>query len=100
MTQLLDYALNKLFYDLHTTPPLAEEYRRDRPAVIARYPLAPAVAAGLRQDDVAALAPLTNGFLMRYYFIAAGLPERAFLDQLHAMKTAATTAGQREAAHG
>ena len=96
MTHLLDYWLNKLFYDLHTTPALAAEYRNDRAAVIARYPIAPALATALEQDDVAALAPFTNGFLMRYYFLAAGLPEQAFLAQLHAMAPAAV----RETAHG
>ena len=95
MTQLLDYSLNRLFYDLHTIPALADEYRRDRAPVIARYPLAPAVIAALKRDDVAALAPLANGFLMRYYFLAAGMSEQAFLAQLHAMRT-----GAREAAHG
>ena len=86
MTALLDYRLNRLFYDLHTTPALADEYRADRAAVIARYSLTPPVIAALETNDVAALSPLTNGFLMRYYFFVAGLPEQAFMAQLHAMK--------------
>ena len=100
MTRLLDYWLNKLFYDLHTSPALADEYRRDRAAVVARYPLAPPVVAALERDDVAALAPLTNGFLMRYYFFVAGLSEQEFLNQLHAMKISGTKPGGVEVAHG
>ena len=95
MAKLLDYRLNRLFYDLHTGRALADEYRRDRTAVIARYRLAPAVCAALESDDVAALSPLTNGFLMRYYFFVAGLSEQAFLAQLHAMRS-----GAPEATHG
>lgn len=91
----LDYQLNKLFHDLHTNAALAADYRRDRQAVIARYPLAPDVIAALEGDDVAALAPLTNGFLLRYYFLVAGMPEQTFLAQLHAMKP-----GHGETAHG
>ena len=94
MTPPLDYQLNKLFYDLHTVPGLAEDYRRDRAAIIGRYALASPIIDALERDDVAALTPFTNGFLMRYYFTAAGLSEQAFLDQLHAMRT------DKEVQHG
>lgn len=79
MTRLLDYPLCRLFYDLHSDRALSARYRADRAEVLAGYALSEPVKQALLQDDVAALAPLTNGFLLRYYFIAAGVPEPQFL---------------------
>ena len=90
---MLDYWLNKLFYDLHCDRALAAAYRADREAVLARYPLKKAVLAAVRDDDVAAIGRLTNPFLMRYYFIARGMPERDFLDRLQAQRQGETTHG-------
>lgn len=83
---MLNYWLNKLFYDLHCDRALAAEYRGDREGVLARYPLKDTVLEAVRDDDVAAIGRLTNPFLMRYYFIASGMPERAFLDRLQAQR--------------
>ena len=95
MPYRLDYWLNRLFYDLHTDPSLAAQYRDNRAAVMERYPLAPHLVDALMSDDVAGVAPFTNGFLMRYYFIAIGMPEHLFLARLRA-------AGERapERSHG
>ena len=85
-----DYWLSKLFFDLQS-PPLADEYRADRNAVLARYPLKPAVHAAVEADDVAALARLVNPYLLRFYFLMAGMPEEEFLRRIRA--TASTPAG-------
>ena len=79
---MLDYRLSRMFYDLHTDRGLAEEYRADRPVVIARYALAEPVAAAVMRDDVAYLSKRTNGFLLRYYFLVAGMSERDFITGL------------------
>ena len=76
---MLNYKLSRLFYDLHTDSVLAAEYGSDRDAVIGRYELAEPVIDALRHDDVAALAELTNGFLLRYYFLAIGMSDRDFI---------------------
>jgi hypothetical protein len=85
-----DYWLSKLFFDLQS-PPLADEYRADRNAVLARYPLKPAVRAAVEADDVAALARLVNPYLLRFYFLMAGMPEADFLRRIRA--TASTPTG-------
>ena len=59
---------------------------------MARYPLAPEVLAAIRTDDVAALAPRVNAYLLRFYFGAAGMSDDVFMAKLHAMR--------KEAAHG
>lgn len=76
---MLNYALSRLFYDLHTDRALAGEYRTNRTSVIARYVLPEPVVDALRRDDVAVLAKLTNGFLLRYYFLVIGMAEADFI---------------------
>jgi hypothetical protein len=76
-----DYHLSKLFFDLQT-PTAAAEYRADRAGVLARYPLKPAVRAAVEADDVAALAPLVNPYLLRFYFFVAGMAEDEFLRRI------------------
>ncbi|MBI3044926.1 MAG: hypothetical protein HYY78_19080 [Betaproteobacteria bacterium] len=78
-----DYWLSKLFFDLQT-PAVADEYRADRKRVLERYPLKPAVRAAVEADDVAALAPLVNPYLLRFYFLVAGMPEDDFLRRIRA----------------
>jgi hypothetical protein len=83
-TTLLNYRLSRLFYDLHTDRSLAEAYRSDRGAVVARYALSDADTAALLRDDVAYLALHTNPFLLRYYFLVVGMSEAAFIGGLQA----------------
>jgi hypothetical protein len=89
-----DYWLSKLFFDLQT-PSAAAEYRADRGKVLARYPLKPELHAAIVASDVAALAPLVNAYLLRFYFLVAGMPEDEFLRRIRA---SATTG--KEATHG
>jgi hypothetical protein len=89
-----DYWLSKLFFDLQT-PAVAEEYRGDRAKVLGRYPLKPEVRAAVEADDVAALAPLVNPYLLRFYFLVAGMPEDDFLRRIRAQNAAHVTADVR-----
>jgi len=76
-----DYWLSKLFFDLQT-PAVADEYRADRAQVLARYPLKPEVRAAVEADDVSALAQRVNPYLLRFYFLMAGMPEDEFLRRI------------------
>ncbi len=78
---MTDYWVSKLFYDLQK-PGAAAEYRADRAAVLARYPLKPEVRAAVMADDVAALARLVNPYLLRYYFSSIGTPDDVFIRRL------------------
>ena len=73
---MTDYWLSKLFYDLHNDPTLAAEYRTGMAEVLGRYELAPAVRKAVLEDDVAAIAPLVNPYLLRFYFQVRGMPRR------------------------
>ncbi len=78
-----DYWLSKLFFDLQT-PDTAAAYRADRATVLARYPLKPDWLAAIAADDVAAMAPRVNAYLLRFYFLVAGMPEDEFLRRIRA----------------
>ena len=90
-----DYWLSKLFFDLQS-PALAEEYRGRRAKVLDRYPLKPEVRAAVEADDVAYLAARVNPYLLRFYFLMAGMPEDEFLRRIRATATAPAA----KAAHG
>ncbi len=90
-----DYWLSKLFFDLQS-PPAAAEYRADRHKVLARYPLKPELRDAALADNVEALAPHVNAYLLRYYFQAVGMPDPQFIGRLRALKGAAT----KDRAHG
>lgn len=76
-----DYWLSKLFFDLQT-PAIADEFRADREKVMGRYPLKCEVRAAVEADDVAALSRLVNPYLLRFYFLVAGMPEDDFLRRI------------------
>jgi hypothetical protein len=74
-----DYWLSKLFFDLQSSPPLGEAYRGNRKTILDRYPLKPEVRKAVERDDVVFLAPRVNPYLLRFYFVVAGMPETEFL---------------------
>ncbi len=82
---MTDYWLSKMFFDLQR-PGAGAEYRADREKVLARYPLSLEVLVAIRADDVAALAPRVNAYLLRFYFGAAGMTDDLFVEKLHAMQ--------------
>jgi hypothetical protein len=94
-----DYWLSKLMFDLQQ-PAAAEEFKANREAVLARYPLKPAVRAAVDADDVTTLAKLVNPYLIRFYFFAVGRDEAWFLERIRKTGPAASNAANKEAAHG
>jgi len=76
-----DYWLSRLFFDLQD-PDRAAEYRAGRAQVLARYDLAPEVRAAVEADDVAFLSRRVNPYLLRFYFLVAGMPDDEFLRRI------------------
>ena len=91
-----DYWLSKLFFDLQSSPALGEEYRANRKKILDRYPLKPEALAAVERDDVAFLASRVNPYLLRFYFVVAGMSEKEFLSKV---KTAGADAAARSS-HG
>ncbi len=94
-----DYYLSKLFFDLQT-PAAGAAYRADRAKVLARYPLKPEVLAAIAADDVAALAPLVNAYLLRFYFLVIDMPEEEFVKRVRNTGNTGNTGATSKAPHG
>ena len=93
-----DYWLNKLFYDIQQ-PAVAADYKKDRDAVLARYPMAPELRRALLADDIATIAPHVNAYLLRFYYAICGMKDAEFIRRLNEIPQA--QAGQKGASdHG
>ena len=79
-----DYWLNKLFFDLQK-PELGAQYKKDREAVLANYPLRPELRRAVLADDLAALAPHVNAYLLRFYFAIRGMKDAEFIKRLNGL---------------
>ena len=77
-----DYWLSKLFFDLQQ-PAAAAEFRADRDAVLARYPLSGEVRKAIAANDAPFLAERTNAYLLRYYFFTIGMKDAEFVRKLN-----------------
>ena len=76
-----DYWLSRMFFDLQS-PAVAAQFRADREAFLAKYPLEEPVKAAIRSNDVPFLDARTNPYLLRYYFFTAGMKDAAFIRRL------------------
>jgi hypothetical protein len=86
-----DYWLNKLFYDIQQ-PALAAEYKKDRDAVLARYPMSAELRAALISDDIATIAPHVNAYLLRFYYAICGMKDAEFIRRLNEIPKTETAA--------
>ena len=97
---MTDYWLSKLFFDLQHDAQLVADYRADMAAVIERYRIKPGVRRALLDDDVAALSPLVNAYLLRFYFQVRGVPQDEFMARLHAMNAPGAPGEPEKVGHG
>jgi hypothetical protein len=77
-----DYWLNKLFFDIQQ-PALAAEYKKDRDAVLARYPMSADLRRALLADDIETIAPHVNAYLLRFYYAITGMKDAEFIRRLN-----------------
>jgi hypothetical protein len=77
-----DYWLNKLFFDIQQ-PELAAQYKKDREAVLSRYPLSAELRRAVLEDDMAVLAPQVNAYLLRFYYAILGVKDAEFIKRLN-----------------
>lgn len=93
-----DYWLNKLFFDIQQ-PGLAAEYKKDREAVLSRYPMSAELRRAVLADDVAALVPHVNAYLLRFYFAICGMKDAEFIRRLNELP-GKTESNARVSTHG
>jgi hypothetical protein len=79
-----DYWLNKLFFDLQQ-PGKSAEFKRDKLAVLANYPMDAKLRDAVLADDLAAIAPHANAYLLRFYYAILGVKDEDFIKRLNAL---------------
>jgi hypothetical protein len=79
-----DYWLNKLFFDLQQ-PGKSAEFKRDKVAVLANYPMDAKLRDAVLADDLAAIAPHANAYLLRFYYAILGVKDEDFIKRLNAL---------------
>lgn len=89
---MTDYWLSKLFFDLQN-PSLGAEWRKNREAILDRYPLSPDIRAAVLADDVAVLAPRVNAYLLRFYLGICGMSDAEAIRRLRTLQTSEETRG-------
>ncbi len=90
---MTDYWLSKMFYDL-LGPGGAERWRENREAVMDEYPLSPEMRRAVLDDDIGAMAPHVNAYLLRFYCGVCGMGDAEFIAKLQDIKR------EGEARHG
>ena len=93
-----DYWLNKLFFDIQQ-PALAAEYKKDRDAVLARYPMKAELRRAVIEDDIAEIALHTNAYLLRFYYAILGVKDAEFIERLNEL-TPTGESKERVSTHG
>ena len=92
-----DYWLNKLFFDIQQ-PTVAAEYKKDRDAVLARYPMSAELRRAVIEDDIAKIAPHVNAYLLRFYYAILGVKDAEFIKRLDELPGSALA--REKASHG
>ena len=64
-----------------------------------RYGISPEMRKAVMADDVGAIAPHVNAYLLRFYFQVRGMPQPEFMARLNALIDK-TKQPLKEAAHG
>ena len=81
---MTDYWLSKLFFDLQS-PDNMKRWREDRNAVLKDYLISDEMRDAVFNDDLAAIAPHVNAYLLRFYFSISGMTDTELLARLHAL---------------
>ena len=82
---MTDYWLSKLFYDLQS-PDATRRWREGRTEILDAYPLSPEMRRAVLDDDIAAMAPHVNAYLLRFYCLVCNMEDSDFIARLRKMK--------------
>lgn len=96
---MTDYWLSKLFFDIQSPDNLAK-WKDDPEKFLENYPITPEMREAVFNDDLEAIAPHVNPYLLRFYFSISGMKDEEMLARLHAMKPGANASGEGDTQHG
>lgn len=91
------YWMNRVLYDIHHVDSHLQRYKADPDAYMAEVPLAAAMKAAIRDNDIGAMYLAgVNPLLLRAHCLGLRISEAVFLDSLRAVVHDSTG----EASHG
>lgn len=96
---MTDYWLSKLFFDIQSPENLAE-WKTDPESFLENYPISAEMRDAVFNDDLEAIAPHVNPYLLRFYFSISGMKDDEMLARLHAMKPGAGQPAEGNTQHG
>ena len=84
--QMTDYWANKLVFDLQG-PDGKDQWTNHRAEVISRYALTPEIEQAFINDDIGALIPVINPYLMRFFLLMLGYDDAKSIAVLKSFQT-------------
>ena len=91
---MTDYWLSKLFFDIQA-PANLSKWKADPESVLQDYPLSDDVRAAVLSDNLEAISPHVNAYLLRLYFSISGMKHDEMLARLPAMQPTAAPPNQQ-----
>tara|TARA_B100000686_G_scaffold261138_1_gene274017 strand:+ start:2559 stop:2837 length:279 start_codon:yes stop_codon:yes gene_type:complete len=83
---MTDYWLNKLIFDLQK-PDGKEQWAHNRKEIISKYQLSSEITNALLKDDIGALLPHVNPYLMRFFLLMLGYDDAKSIKVLSGFQT-------------
>ncbi|MEX2455092.1 MAG: hypothetical protein WD470_10330 [Rhodospirillaceae bacterium] len=83
---MTDYWVNKLVFDLQG-PDGKDRWTNHREEVIAQYPISPELREAMLTNDIGALLPHMNPYLMRFYLLVSGYGDKESIEVLNGFQT-------------
>ena len=83
---MTDYWLSKMMFDLQKSGDVSS-WRSDREPFLEQYPISEEMKQAVRDDNLAAIAPHVNAYLLRFYCRICGMGDREFIERLREINT-------------
>ena len=83
---MTDYWLSKMMFDLQKSGDVGS-WRADRERFLEQYPISEAMKQAVRDDNLAAIAPHVNAYLLRFYCGICGMGDKEFIERLRKINT-------------
>ena len=83
---MTDYWLSKMMFDLQKSGDVGS-WRADRERFLEQYPISEEMKQAVKDDNLAAIAPHVNAYLLRFYCGICGMEDKEFIERLRKINT-------------
>lgn len=83
---MTDYWLSKMMFDLRKSGDVGS-WRADRERFLEQYSISEEMEQAVRDDNLAAIAPHVNAYLLRFYCGICGMGDKEFIERLRKINT-------------